>query len=40
MADGVLRHIQPFIVRFVEKEGLLGVIVDDIPGSGENAGSG
>jgi len=40
MVDGMLRHLLPRIIRFVERGGLLGMVVDDIPGSGKNAGSG
>jgi len=33
----MLRHLQPVIFHLAE-EGLLGMVVDDIPGSGKNAG--
>jgi len=38
MVSGTLRHLSPFVVRFVEKEELLGMVVDDILGRGRKAG--
>jgi len=38
MVDGMLRHLLPFIVRFVEKGELLSVVGDDIPGREERRG--
>jgi len=32
MVDGMLRHLEPFIVRFVEKEKLVIIVVDDVSG--------
>jgi len=40
MVAGTLRHRSPFIVRFVEKEELLGMVVHDIQGRGKKEGSG
>jgi len=38
MVVGILRHLSPFIVRFFEKEELVGMVVDDIAGRGEKRG--
>jgi len=32
MVDGMLRHLDPFIVCFVEKEELVSIVVDDVSG--------
>ena len=39
MVGGMLRHFAPFI-RFVEKEKLVSMVVDDSSGRGRKAGSG
>ena len=36
--EGMLRHLPPFVIGFVEKEGFLGMVVDDILGGGELRG--